>query len=55
MNYVNNQDPHSQIENGEILGAEYPNENDPEGTETTKTSEIPNFIPQTLPDNEIAK
>ena len=27
---INNQEPHSQIENNEILGAEYPNSNDPE-------------------------
>ena len=27
---INNQEPHSQIQNNEILGAEYPNSNDPE-------------------------
>ena len=48
-------DPHSQIENDEIPGAEYPNENDSEVTRTNKTSAIPNFIPQILPDDEIAK
>ena len=49
------QDPHSQIENDEIPGGEYPNENDSEVTRTNKTSAIPNFIPQILPDDEIAK
>ena len=33
-NSINNQDPHSQIENDEIPGTEYPNENDLEDTET---------------------
>ena len=54
-NSINNQDPHSQIENDEIPGTEYPNENDLEDTETNKTSAIPNFMPQILPDDEIAK
>ena len=44
-NSINNQDPHSQIENEETQEAEYPNENDSEDTETNKTSEIPNFMP----------
>ena len=49
---INNQDPRSQIENDEIPGAEYPNDNDSEDTETIiqKT-----FIPQILPDDEIAE
>ena len=54
-NSINNQDSHSQIENDEIPGTEYPNENDLEDTETNKTSAIPNFMPQILPDDEIAK
>ena len=54
-NSINNQDPHSQIENEETQEAEYPNENDSEDTETNKTSEIPNFMPQVLPDDEISK
>ena len=54
-NSINNQDPHSQIENEETQEAEYPNENDSEDTETNKTSAIPNFMPQVLPDDEIAK
>ena len=52
---INNQDPHSQIENVEIPGAEYPNSNDSEDTETNKTSTIPTFMPQILPDDEIAE
>ena len=35
--------------------AEYPNENDSEDTETNTTCAIPNFMPQILPDDEIAK
>ena len=31
---INNQDPHSQLENHETPGAEYPNKNDPENTDT---------------------
>ena len=34
---INNQDPHSQIENDEIPEAEYPNNSDSEDTETNKT------------------
>ena len=52
---INNQGPHSQIENDETPEAEYPNGNDSEDTETNKTSAIPNFMPQILPDDEIAK
>ena len=33
---INNQDPHSQIDNDEVPGAEYPNKNDPEYTKTNK-------------------
>ena len=54
-NSINNQDPLSQIENDETPGAEYPNENDLEDTETNKTSVIPGFMPQILPDDEIAE
>ena len=52
---INNQDPHGQIENGETPGAEYPNENVSEDTEINKTFTIPTFMPQMLPDNEIAE
>ena len=52
-NLINNQDPHSQIENDETPGAEYPNESDSENEETNKTSALSNFMPQILPDNEI--
>ena len=54
-NSINNQDPHSQIQNDEKPGAEYPNENDSEDTETNKTSAISNFMLQVLPDDENAK
>ena len=52
---IENQDPHSQIKNNEIPGAEYPNDNDSEDIETNKTSTIPTFMPQILPDDEIAE
>ena len=52
---VNNQNPHSQIENDEIPGAEYPNDNDSEDTETNKTSTTPTFMPKISTDDEIAK
>ena len=52
---INNQDPHSQIENDEKPGAEYPNESNSEVRETTsKTSALFNFMPQMLPDDKIA-
>ena len=54
-NSVNNQDAHSQIENHETSGAGYLNENISEDTKTNKTSAIPNFIPQILPDDKSAK
>ena len=53
-NLINNKDPHSQIENEEKPGAEYPNKSDSEESETNKTSTLPNFMPQILPDDEIA-
>ena len=52
---INNQDPHSQIENDETPEAEYPNGNDSEDTETKKTSAVLTFMPPILPDSEIAK
>ena len=51
---INNQDPHSQIENDEFPGAEYPNDNYSEDTEANKTPTILTFMPQILPDDEIA-
>ena len=54
-NSTNIQDYYSQIENGETTGPKYSNENDSEDTETNKTSVIPNFMPQILPDHEITK
>ena len=46
-NSIYNQDQRRQIE--------YFNENDSENTDTSKTSLNPNFMPQILPDDEIAK
>ena len=45
----------SQIENDETPGAEYPNEGESEKEETDKTSALSNFLPQILPDDEIAE
>ena len=49
-NLVNNQYPHSQIENDETSDIIY-QWNDLENTETNETSPIPNFMLQILPDN----
>ena len=54
-NCINNQDPQSQTENDETPGAEYPNENDSEDTETDNTPSISNFVANILPDDEIAE
>ena len=54
-NLVNNVDPYSQIENDETQRAEYPNKNYLEDAETNKTSAIPNFMPNILPDDEFAE
>ena len=54
-NLINNQDPHSQIENDQIIRAEYPDNNDWEDTETNKNSKILTFLTQILPDDEIAE
>ena len=51
-NSITNREPLSQVENDETPGAEYLNENDSEDTETSKTSEIPNFTPKILPDDD---
>ena len=45
----------SQIENGETPEEDYPNESDSEEEKTNKTSAMSNFVPQILPDREIAK
>ena len=49
-NLINNQDPQSQIKKNETLGAEYPDQNDSDNTETNKTSAVPKFMPDTSPD-----
>ena len=54
-NLINNQDSHSQIENYETPGEEYPNESDSEKGETNKALALSNLIPQRLPDDEIAE
>ena len=51
-NLINNQDPHSQIENDETPGAEYPNESDSVEGETNNSALL-NLIPQILPNDEI--
>ena len=51
--FINNQDPHSQVENDEIPGAEYPYNNDSEDTKINKTPTIPTFMPQILPNDDI--
>ena len=45
---INIQVAHSQIEYNEAPGAEHPNDIDSEDTEISKTSVIPNFVPQVL-------
>ena len=52
-NWINNPDPQSQTENNKTPEAEYPNENDSKDRDTNKTSAIPNFMLQILPDDEI--
>ena len=52
---IKNQDRHSQSENDEKPGAEYPNESDVEDGETNKTSALPNFMQQILPNAEVAE
>ena len=52
-NLIKNQDPHSQIENGETPEPEYPDESDLKEGETNKTFALPSFMPQILPANEI--
>ena len=44
----------SYVENDETTGAEYPSECDSAEGDTSKTSALLNFIPQLLPDDEIA-
>ena len=51
---IKNQDRHSQFENDEKPGAGYSNESDAEDGETNKTSVLPSFIQQILPNDEIA-
>ena len=53
-NLISNQYPHSQTKNDEKEG-KCPNENNTEEGETNRTSSIPNFMPQILPDDEIAE
>ena len=45
---MNNQDPHSQIENDETTKAEYSNERDLEDAKINKTSAVPNFMSKIL-------
>ena len=52
-NLINNQDPHSQIENYETPGPKYPIASDSEEGKTNKSSAFPNFMPKILTDYEI--
>ena len=49
---LNNQDPQSQIENDEILEAEYSNGSYSDDRETNKATANTNFMPKILPDND---
>ena len=48
-------DLHSQIENYKYPEVEYPNDSESEDKEIQKSFTIPTFMPQILPDNEIAE
>ena len=52
---ITNQDPHSQIEDDETPGIEYPNGNDSEDREINKKSASSNFMPNILPGDKIAE
>ena len=54
-NVINNHGPHSKSKNHETTGAEFPNEHDSKDTKTNKTSVIPRFVLQILPDDDVAK
>ena len=54
-NSINSQDQHSQTGNLEIPGAKYPNENNSKDPETNKTSAVPIFMQQLLPEDEIER
>ena len=53
-NIINNQDPHSEIENHETPGTEYLNKNVSEETDAIDPSVIPNFMLKISPGNETA-
>ena len=52
---INNQDPHSKIENDETPALKHPNGNDSEDREINRTSAISNFMPKIFPHDEIAE
>ena len=52
---INNQDPHSKIENDETPALTHPNGNDSEDREINRTSAISNFMPKIFPHDEIAE
>ena len=54
-NSINNQDPHSQIVYDETPEPGKPNETDSEEEETNKTSALPKFMQQILPNDEIVE
>ena len=51
---VNSQNPHSQIENDQTPGIEYPNGND-SGVAETKKASIPNFMFKLSTDDQITE
>ena len=54
-NLINNEDSHSQIENVEIPGAEYPDGSDSEGGKINKISALASFMPQIFQDDQITE
>ena len=52
---INNLDPHSQNENDETTGIKYSNKSFSEEGETNKIFVLLNFMPQILPDDNIAE
>ena len=52
---INNYDPHSETENDETPGPEYPHESDSEEGEPNKNSALPTFMPQKLTGDEITE
>ena len=54
-NLINNEDPHSQIENDKTPWDKYPDESDSEGGKTNNTHALASFMPQIFQDDQIAE